>query len=101
MRYILKNPNINQDFWTNKFRVGVSYSGNEQMYHDGTRIMTVAEFHLKYPGNFDLSDTLSIKTQIVVNLSAQYIDLQKHYGFDETGMAEKISEIAEKICSKI
>lgn len=81
--------------------VGLSYFGFVQAYQGLDGPVTVSELHNKYPDFFELIDTTSVKTQIMINLSNQYVDLQKHYGFDEDGMANKLGEIAEKICSKI
>lgn len=39
--------------------------------------------------------------QIVVNLTAHYPYLQQYYNLNEDAMADKIVEIARKICSKI
>jgi len=47
------------------------------------------------------TDTQSVYRQIVVNLTAQYAHLHTHYQLSEEGMADKIVEIANKICSKI
>ena len=79
----------------------MSYFGHTEAYYTENGPITVAQVYTLNPDLFDLIDTTSIKTQIVINLSAQYVELQKYYGFDEDGMSKKISEIAEKICSKI
>jgi hypothetical protein len=52
-------------------------------------------------GKEDTSSTRSVYRQIVVNLTANYAYLHTHYQLNEEGMADKIVEIANKICSKI
>ena len=46
-------------------------------------------------------NTENVYRQIVVNLTAHYPYLQQYYNLNEDAMAEKIVEIAQKICSKI
>ncbi len=47
------------------------------------------------------TDTESVYRQIVVNLTANYSHLQQYYNLNEDAMADKIVEIAQKICSRI
>jgi hypothetical protein len=101
MRYKLRKPIDIKNPVITPLTTGVSYLGSIEAYHGQDGPLTVEKLHSMWPHLFDLVDTLSIKTQIVVNLTSQYVDLQKHYGFDEIGMSEKISEISERILSKI
>jgi hypothetical protein len=45
--------------------------------------------------------TETVYRQIVINLTSQYAYHHTHYQLSEEGMADKIIEIANKICSKI
>jgi len=101
MRYKLISPIVTKNPSVNRLEVGKSYHGHLEAYYTEAGPITVAQVYNLNPELFDLIDTVSIKTQIVINLSAQYVELQKHYGFDEDNMASKISDIAERICSKI
>jgi hypothetical protein len=46
-------------------------------------------------------DTENVYRQIVVNLTAHYPYFQQYYNLNEDAVAEKIIEIAQKICSRI
>ena len=102
MRYIFKTELPEIKTFINRPVVGISYPGNTQIYFDQDGPVTVTQIHAKHPLIFEIVDTVAIKTQIVVNLSSQYDYLHKHYGnLTEDAMAQKISDLAEKICSKI
>ena len=101
MQYRLKEPLLSKAPQITKLTVGGNYSGETQVYFDADGPVTVYQIFKAYPHLFDEVDTLSTKTQIVINLTSQYVELQKHYGFSEEAMASKISELAELICSKI
>jgi len=101
MRYKLVSPIVTKNPSVNRLEIGKSYHGHVEAYYTEAGPITVAQVYNLNPELFDLIDTVSIKTQIVINLSAQYVELQKHYGFDEGAMANQLNLIAEKICSKI
>jgi len=101
MRYKLKRPIESYHQVITPLVVGISYHGSVEALQRPDGPMTVEQVYRMWPHFFEVIDTLSIKTQIMINLTSQYTELQKHYGFDEIAMAEKISEIAEKILSKI
>lgn len=103
MRYVFKQfPTGIKTFITRPV-VGISYLGNTQVYYGQEGPVTVAEMYVNNPDMFRVIDTLEIKTQIIVNLTSQYEYLHKYYGGNLTddAMANKISDLAEKICSKI
>jgi len=101
VKYKLKKPIHVGPSTINKLEVGLSYFGFIQVYYGEDGPITVSDLYDQWPDHFDLIDTSETKIQIVINLSAQYVELQRHYGFDEDAMADRISLIAEKICSKI
>jgi len=101
MKYKLKSPIVTKNPSVNKLEVGKSYFGHMEAYYTESGPITVSELHNLHPGLFDVIDVTSIKSQIVINLTAQYVELQRHYGFSEEAMASKISQLAELICSKI
>jgi hypothetical protein len=45
--------------------------------------------------------TENVYRQIVANLTMHYPYLQQYYSLNEDAMADKIVEIAQKICSRI
>jgi hypothetical protein len=51
--------------------------------------------------NTPRSSTENVYRQIVVNLTAHYPWIQEHYNLNEDAVADKIIELAQKICSKI
>jgi endonuclease III len=46
-------------------------------------------------------NTENVYRQIVANLTMHYPYLQQYYNLNEDAVADKIVEIAQKICSKI
>jgi hypothetical protein len=72
--------------------------------HQSSSAMTsrISELEIEFiSARTQPQSTENVYRQIVANLTMHYPYLQQYYNLNEDGVADKIIEIANKICSRI
>lgn len=102
MRYIFKQKPTGVKTFINPVVEGVAYLGKTEIYFGQDGPVTVEQMYMENPDMFHVVDTISLKSELMVNLTKNYAYLHEYYGNPtEEAMAQKISDLAEKILSKI